>query len=537
MILSDAPHFDLIVIGAGINGAAIAREAALRELRVLVLEQSDVGSATSAASTRLIHGGLRYLEHAELGLVRESLRERERLLRLAPHLVAPLKLYVPIFTSSRRRKWQLRVGMALYDLLSLDKSLPRHVMLNRDQMIAALPSLKSRDLVGGAYYYDAQIEYPERLIVELLQDAVAHGTTLLSYAHVESIVIVERRARGVEYRSRDGQRAVATADAIVNATGPWVDELVGGISNKRLIGGTRGSHLIALPFTGAPDAALYTEAASDGRPFFIIPWNGLYLIGTTDVRFDGNPGQVTIDGDERDYLLEETRLVIPGAHDLTERLCYAHAGVRPLPHHAHGEEAAITRRHLIRHHRGATGLYSIIGGKLTTHRALAEDVLARLRRRLPAWPRHSVTRERPLPGAIAGAERDSLARELGAVFEVRHVDRLLRTYGANARELLAATRAQPEIAQALAPKSSVVAAELVHAVGREWATNLSDILLRRCMVGLNSQRGLDEVEAAARWLVDLGLAGQRKPTELIDEYRAHVRRFEIPPAAPESGEA
>ena len=523
-IPADAPHYDLIVIGAGINGAAIAREAALRGLGVLLLDRNDIGSGTSAASTRLIHGGLRYLEHAEFGLVRESLRERERLLRLAPHLVTPLKLYLPLFKRSRRRSWQIRIGMTIYDALSFDKSLPRHAMLSRAQMIAAVPGLDDRELLGGAYYYDAQIEYPERLIVELVQDAVAHGAVLRTYTCAEAIVVVDRIARGVTYASADGRQVIAAADAIVNATGPWVDDLLGGITPKRLIGGTRGSHLIVRPFSGAPDAALYTEAVSDGRPFFIVPWNGLYLIGTTDVRFDGDPGTVTIDASERAYLLEEVRSLIPGARDLADCVCYTHAGIRPLPHRAAGSEGAITRRHLIRHHRAAKGLYSIVGGKLTTHRALAEDVLKRLRRRFPSWPASSPTRERPLPGALDARERAGLDRELEAVFGEACSRRLLRVYGANAHALLEAVRTAPELAAPLASGSRVVLAELVHAMRNEWAANLTDVLLRRCMVGLDCAGGLDEASAAAQRLVELGLA-DRDVNALVDDYRADVARF------------
>src|SRR5690606_28449755 len=173
--------FDVIVLGAGINGAGIAREAALAGQRVLVLEQNDVASGTTSASTRLIDGGLRYLEHGELGLVRESLHEREALLELAPHLVEPLRLYWPIYRGAKRPRWQIRIGLTLYDLLSRGKSLPSHRMLSRDELLRHMPGLAQRDLVGGASYFDAQVAFPERLVVENLLDAAAHGAAVLNH--------------------------------------------------------------------------------------------------------------------------------------------------------------------------------------------------------------------------------------------------------------------------------------------------------------------------------------------------------------------
>jgi glycerol-3-phosphate dehydrogenase len=225
--MSVAPgHYDLIVIGAGINGAAIAREAALAGRSVLLLEQGDVGGGTSAASTRLIHGGLRYLEHGELGLVRESLHERERLLRLAPHLVTPLRIYFPLYAGARRRPWQIRAGMWLYDLLSARKSLPRHRMLSRAALLEELPGLARDGLRGGAHYYDAQVRYPERLVIENVRDALDNGARLQTYARVMSIAVEAGRARGVAWRRRDGTTYAASAPSNVNATGPGVDEVL-----------------------------------------------------------------------------------------------------------------------------------------------------------------------------------------------------------------------------------------------------------------------------------------------------------------------
>ncbi|HMB74159.1 MAG TPA: FAD-dependent oxidoreductase, partial [Gammaproteobacteria bacterium] len=197
--LRDAPRYDVIVIGGGINGAAIAREAALSGLSVALFERDDLCSGTSAASTRLIHGGLRYLEHAEFGLVYESLHERERLLQTAGHLVAPIPFYIPVYAGAQRRRWEIALGMSLYDILSIGKSAPRHRMLSAAQMQHALPGLRARGLRGGACYYDAQVTFPERLVVELAADAAASGAVIRTHCPVGQIITEGDAAVGIEY--------------------------------------------------------------------------------------------------------------------------------------------------------------------------------------------------------------------------------------------------------------------------------------------------------------------------------------------------
>jgi glycerol-3-phosphate dehydrogenase len=515
------------VIGAGINGAAIAREAALSGLTVLLVERGDVAAGTSSASSRLIHGGLRYLEYAEISLVRESLRERERLLRHAPHLVEPLELCIPIYAGARRRRWQVAVGLTLYDWLSTDRSLPGHAMLTRAALGARLPGLDGADLVGGASYYDAQARYPERLVVENVRDAVANGARLMTYTRVTRVRVEAGRVAGVEWRNSSGETGFAPAPLVVNAAGPWVDEVLGSIKHTRLIGGTKGSHLIARPFPGAPRVGVYVEARSDGRPFFILPWNELLLVGTTDERFEGDAANATIDDAELSYLARETERVFPAAAGLASRVLYTHTGVRPLPYRPRGKEGAITRRHLIRRHRSAAGLYSVVGGKLTTHRALAEDVLRVLRRHLPRLRHASPTRERALPGALDARERDELLAEVGAALGRAQAARLWRVYGSCAAAIAKLARGDRELAARLGPgsgDSAPLAAELVHARDAEWARTLDDMLQRRCMAGLDADFGLDVAEPAARCLERLGIWDATQAAGELESYRAHARR-------------
>jgi glycerol-3-phosphate dehydrogenase len=523
-------RFDLIVIGGGINGAAIAREAALSGIKVLLLEKDDFCAGTSAASTRLIHGGLRYLEHAELRLVRESLSERERLLKTAPHLVEPLEIFLPVTRHSRRGRLTVRLGLTLYDLLSPGKSLPRHRALGLTDLHRTLPGLVPDGLVGGAAYFDAQVRFPERLVLELALDAEAAGATLASHTAARELIVDGGRIAGVAWRS-GGQSGIARARAVVNATGPWVDSLLGRAGAARLIGGTRGSHLITLSFQGAPARAVYAEAESDGRPFFVIPWNGLYLIGTTDERDTGDPGSAVMTADEYDYLIAETRRLFPGATDLERAVCYTCSGIRPLPSSGSATTAAITRAHLVVADPAIAGLFSIVGGKLTTHRALAAECVRKLR---PALGKRepSPTLERPLPGALDAEDREVLLADASRAVGPSTADRWWRTYGGASRALLVRAGESPELGQRIGPASDLVVAELVHALEVERARTLIDLLRRRTMAGLAADLGRRDAKPAADWLVRLGFWDTERAAAELTAYGEFIRRFAVPRRPP-----
>lgn len=367
-----ASRYDVVIIGAGINGAGIARDAAMRGLTVLVIEKGEIGAGTTSASTRLIHGGLRYLEHFEFGLVYESLRERETLLRIAPNLVRPLAIVIPIYKQGRRGRLTIRAGMILYDLLSWGKSLPSHRMLSRKETVERCPGLNPEGLVGAALYYDAQVEFPERLVRVNMLSAREFGAEVITHTRVTKIM-----ASGVEFGEK-----FAEASVIINAAGPWIDLVLehAPVKSPKLIGGTKGSHIVVAPFESAPANAIYLEARSDGRPIFIIPWNKLYLIGTTDVRFEGDPDEVRCEDWEIDYLLSETNLALPTAHLTRESILQTYSGVRPLPNQSS------TRRHFIREHPQLPTLLSIVGGKLTTYRSLSEECVDLIFRKLGKNP-------------------------------------------------------------------------------------------------------------------------------------------------------
>ena len=495
--------FDVIVVGAGINGAGIARDAAMRGLRVLLVDKGDVGGGTSAGSTRLIHGGLRYLEHFEFGLVRESLREREALLRIAPHLVRPLPITIPIYKESKRGWATIRAGMIAYELLAWGKSLPRYRMQSAAETLRKMPALQADGLVGSAVYFDAQVEFAERLVVENVLAAREHAATVLTYRRVRKLLIEDGRVRGVEL---DGDLAeAALAGVVINAAGPWIDQLIeqgiGDTKEPRLIGGTKGSHVVVAPFAGAPESAVYLEAVSDRRPFFVIPWNGSYLIGTTDVRFEDDPDKVRSETWEVEYLLAETNRAFPAARLNRENVLYTYAGVRPLPYTNNEDEQSITRRHFLREHPQFQNLISVVGGKLTTYRSLAEECVDLIFRKLERSSPPCETARVPLPGATGDPPANMYQR-------------WRRIYGSRATEVA-------ELAERLKVENPL-AAEVVFSFENEFAKTLADCFLRRTMIGLNADLGLGELEAAAdvgrRWL---GWSQERAESE-VESYKEGI---------------
>lgn len=520
-------QYDLAIVGAGINGCGIARDASMRGLRVLLVDMGDIGSQTTAWSTRLIHGGLRYLEHCELSLVRESLRERETLLRIASHLVEPLRFVVPIHEGSRRGPWAMRAGMLAYDALSARKRLPRHHMLTRNDTLSLEPGINPQGLLGAATYFDAQVTFPERLALENALSADEHGCDVVTYMRVNEIHTFPdglARLTMLDQLSRDP--VVATARVVVNATGPWVDTVAPRNGGGRLTGGTKGSHIILPRFHGAPRSAVYAEAPQDQRPFFVIPWNGLYLVGTTDSRYSGDPAVVTASADEAAYLLDQVNHVFPNATLSLRDVLYTYAGVRPLPYSPHGPTAAISRRHkLVRHEQPFSMVYSVIGGKLTTYRELAEQVTDVIFTHLDRRDPGQATSTALLPGAEPAAARPDHTMTKTDV-DPRATERLRRVYGSRWTAIrdFALTRGRANTLKT----SPALEAELEFATRYEFAETLEDVLMRRAMIGLSPTHGADAAEEASHLLG--GRVGWNTERQELERqcFNAYLSRFAVP---------
>lgn len=523
---------DILIVGGGINGTAIAREAALRGLQVALIERHDLAVGASAWNSRMIHGGIRYLEHAEFRLVYESLHERERLLRTAPHLVKPYPLMIPFYRHNNRPAWMLNLGMTLYDLLSMGKSTPNRRILSLDKLRSQWPGITPDGLVGGGVYYDTQVQWAERLCVENALAAKAAGATI--HTHVSALRVLHSGGAVTGVLVRDemtGQESEIRADVVINAAGANIDGIPGIGGGQPLIGGTKGTHVLVEPFEGAPKTAVHYEAVSDGRAVLVLPWNGKYLIGATDIFVEGDPALARTDTEEIDYLLEETNRLIPSAGLSRESVVFRSVGVRPLPRASKpGSSANVSRDHVIHDHAPQTaGLWSIIGGKLTTHRSLAEQTLGKILKYLHvrSGTRRSVTRVLPLPGGNtsdwakfrAGYQADS-------TFPSEHIDRLLDIYGTRVTVLEQLAAVRPELRTEVTP--GVLGAEIANAFEEEFARSISDVLLRRTMTGLGRADYGDHGRAVAEASAKLGYLSTDDAERQVQEYVAEARHL-LPP--------
>lgn len=525
--------YDLIVVGAGINGLGVARDAASRGLRVVVLEQDDICSGVSAWSGRLVHGGLRYLEHRDFALVRESLRERERLFRLAPHLVKPLRLIMPLYKHNQRPAWLIRLGMIAYDILSFDKRTGRHEVLNRAATLRRFPGISQDGLTGATVFTDGQVEYAERLCVEVAVAAAGDGADIRTKARVEEPVFEDGRVVGVRYRdTSDDTLHEVRAPLVINVAGPWIDRIFrrGAPEQPRLNGGTKGSHLVVAPFPGAPNDVVYYESRTDGRLVLVIPWMGRYLIGTTDRRFDEDPGEARCDADEMTYLLGEVNDLIPGAGLTPGDVLFTYSGVRPLPYAPDVEEWEIPRTHVLHDHApDLPGVITVVGGKLTTYRQLAQDAVddayVRLGRRSPKC----VTANLPLPGVVGDPDdaRSFLrARGLGD----RTVERLLALYGGRSAAVVAEAGDDRELLAVLHDGTGAIGAELLFAVRHEFARTLTDVLARRLLLAFEPGHGAESVDRAVAILAaELGWSAEQQAAE-VAEYHQWLTRLAVPVA-------
>lgn len=527
-----AAPYDMIVVGAGINGLGVARDGALRGLRVVLLEQDDICSGVSAWSGRLVHGGLRYLEHRDFRLVRESLRERERLFRLAPHLVKPLRLLMPLYRHNRRPAWLIRLGMIAYDLLSFDKATHRHEILDRNETVRRFTGISQEGLTGAAVFTDGQVEYAERLCVEVALAAAGDGAELRTKARVEEAILDDGRVVGVRYRdTTDGTMHDVYAPLVVNVAGPWIDRIFlrGTREQPRLNGGTKGSHLIVDRFPGAPEDVVYYESRTDGRLVLVIPWMGRYLIGTTDRRFDEDPGEARCDADEMSYLLAEVNELIPGADLTADDVLFTYSGVRPLPYAPGVEEWEVPRSHVLHDHAadGLPGVVTVVGGKLTTYRQLAEDVVDDAFRRLGRRAPRCVTAQLPLPGA-GGDEARARAYLLGEGLAPRSADRLLALYGSRSIDVVLGADGDPGLLEVVHEPTGALAAELVFAVNEEFARTLTDVLARRLLLAFEPEHALDALDRITTILGDrLDWDDERRGAE-VAEYRKWLDRLAVP---------
>lgn len=530
LALSSQP-FDVLIIGGGIVGCGIARDAALRGLRVALVEREDFASGTSSRSSRLVHGGVRYLEHGHLGLVFESSIERYRLLRLAPHLVRPLAFVWPVYKGARLQRWKLAAGLKLYDALALFRNVRNSRLLSSRQVSETLPGIRSTGLTGGARYYDAATD-DSRLTLANVVAASEAGAVILNHASVRGLVVEGGKAQGATVVDvLTGQEVSVRARSIVSATGPWSEDIrkLDALEGAPAVRGSKGVHL-SVPRDRLPtpeDTAITLLSPVDGRVMFILPAATHTIIGTTETPTQAPPAEVRASLSDVDYLLASANGLFPEARLVREDVVSAWAGIRPLVASGYsgaGDANSASREHAI--HTSPSGVLAISGGKLTTYRVMASDMVNALEKVLGVAHQKARTGQLALPGG----EFTSFDAELAAArAEVGHDDvalHLVRAYGARWRLPWALTREQPALAERLSPLLPYLRAEAVYGVTHEFVHTLDDLLVRRLKLSFETR---DLGRAAARVAAhDMAPLLGWSPEDIerqLAAYSSHVERL------------
>jgi glycerol-3-phosphate dehydrogenase len=486
--------FDIVVIGGGVTGAGIALDAATRGLTVALVEQRDLAAGTSSRSSKLIHGGLRYLEQLDFGLVREALRERSLLLEeLAPHLVRPVSFLYPLQHPGWERLY-VGAGLTLYDTLGgAHRHLPRHQHLTRRKAIDLVPSLRRDALVGAIRYWDAQVD-DARHTMELGRTAAAYGAAVLTSTRVTGLLREGERVVGVQVRDQEGGEDLdVRARQVINATGVWADQIQEMAGRGRVrVRASKGIHLVV------PKDRIHGESGlilrTEHSVLFVIPWGRHWLVGTTDTDWDLDLAHPAASASDIQYLLDRVNRVLrtPLTHADVEGV---YAGLRPLLYGESEATSTLSREHAVA--QTVAGLITIAGGKYTTYRVMAEDAVDAAARSLPQRVPRSVTARTPLLGAhgfhALWNRRRRLADEVGV--HVSRIEHLLGRYGSMISELLELLADRPELGERIDGAEDYLRVEAVYAAGHEGALHLDDLLTRRTRISIETfDRGL----AAAR---------------------------------------
>ncbi len=532
----DGEVFDLIVVGGGITGACVAYDAARRGLRVALLEKKDFGWATSAATSKMIHGGLRYLANLEIGLVRESLRERRILENIAPNFVYPLPFLVPFYEGRKSNKWLLETGMILYDILSFDKGrtwdkakkIPGHHSLSREEALREEPNLRREALTGAAIYYDCQSIFPERLTLAFVKSAIEHGARVANRAEVRGFLYGKgSRVSGVKVLDLPtGKEVEVRGKFTVNCGGPWADIILRHAERGQsghAIRRSEGIHLITRPLARKYALAIMTPG---GRHMFLIPWRGHTLIGTTDKEYEGNPDAYKVTRESiEDFLREINECYGEGRLGYGDVLS-AYGGLRPLVEDQVEGTYESSRKYEIYDNKkeGFDGLITVEGGKYTTSRRLAEKVIDLVQEKMGQKPRDALTDKEHLHGC----EIEDVGAFLAAIqeqnpgFDPRTIEYLGKNYGTEYRRVLAIASEGEGLSDPVTADGEILA-EVVFAARNEMAHTLKDILFRRTGLGTLGNPGEEVLtragEIAAR---ELGWTEERLATEL-DAARESLR--------------
>jgi glycerol-3-phosphate dehydrogenase len=502
--------FDLLVIGGGITGCGVARDAAMRGWRVALIEKDDFASGTSSRSSRLVHGGLRYLENGHLGLVFEASRERRVLTRIAPHLVRPQEFLWPVYDGARVPAWKLRVGLTLYDALAMFRNVGRTKWLGADEIGDLEPELRQHGLVSGAVYFDAATD-DSRLTIVNARAAAELGAVVLNHASVISLGADVTHTRTVTVVDEEtGTQLVTHARMVVNAAGPWSDavtQLAVPTMVNNTVRPSRGSHILVPRHRIGNHGAITIISPIDGRVMFVLPAGPtgaeFTIIGTTETEYDGPPDEVRATTTDIEYILRTANALFPAARLGVRDVVNAWAGIRPLVPSGQQDPGKVSREHSITF--VAPGVIAIRGGKLTTYRDMAAQTVRLAARHMGRrGERQARTDLTPLPGgSLAGGIEGERARAIMDTGDARLAGHLVRSYGSEWRDVWNYASTDPCLRDAIVPELPYVMAEVRFAVEREMARTLADVLVRRTHVAYEIE---DHGAAAAERVI--GVMGE-----------------------------
>ncbi|MBF6172486.1 glycerol-3-phosphate dehydrogenase [Nocardia blacklockiae] len=519
-----ADHFDMVVIGGGVVGAGIALDAATRGLDVALVEARDLASGTSSRSSKMFHGGLRYLEQLDFGLVREALRERELSLKtLAPHLVKPLRFLYPL----THRVWErpyVASGLVLYDTMGGAKSVPGQHHVTRSGALRLSPGLRRDALIGGVTYYDTVVD-DARHTMTVARTAAHYGAVVRTSTQVVDFLREADRVVGVKVRdSEDGSTTEVRAHVVVNATGVWTDEIqaLSHLRGRFHVRASKGVHIVVPRDRIASDAALILRTPTS--VLFVIPWgSNHWIIGTTDTDWNLDLAHPAATKADIDYLLERVNevLVTPLTHDDIQGV---YAGLRPLLAGESDETSKLSREHAVA--RIAPGLVAIAGGKYTTYRVMAYDAVDAAAQDIPQRVSPSITDKVPLLGADGYFALLNQTPQLAEAYGVHpyRVEHLLNRYGSLAGRVLDLAEGKPELLQPITDAPTYLRVEAVYAAAAEGALHLDDILARRTRISIEySHRGADCAEEVARLVAPVLGWSDADITREVDTYNARVQ--------------
>ncbi|MCA9393477.1 MAG: glycerol-3-phosphate dehydrogenase [Candidatus Omnitrophica bacterium] len=476
--------YDVLVIGGGINGAAVANMAAQNKLRVALLDKGDFAGGTSSKSTKLIHGGLRYLENLEFGLVREALHERTAQLRIAPHLVKELGFIIPVYKNDPRPLWMMKLGVTLYDLLSGKHIIHPYKPLSAAEVIHFIPGIKQEDLTGGLIYWDAQMD-DARLVLENVQQAELNGAHVANYVEVRTILKENGKAVGVTVKDLiSGETFDMRAKHIVCAVGPWTNifQRKERSESPARVRTTKGVHVI---YRGSfCRHAIFVQSHTDGRVFFMIPWYGNTMIGTTDTDYEAHPDEVSVEEEDIRYLCKAAGRLFPDQEFTDDKIVSSFAGLRPLVHKDAASPEKVSRKHVI--NPSFSGVMYIMGGKYTTYRVIARECLERL----------GIIKPEEFKGDLqvyGGGEPAFTPEQICEKYGIQEDTALMlrRTYGSRVEDVLRPTVADSSLLERLNPDFPYIKAQLTYGVNVEMAMTSDDIIWRRLPL---AYQGLDTPE-------------------------------------------